>query len=140
MATLADLNADLLAMVTTPLNSTGITWSVEADALTLDHRVPSDQVTLQIGSAIIAIDGDSNDSNLRAQAAITLNYNMDDVDANQTNWLEVELQIIMAVLVTKSTWRNLASVYEVQGTPEASFPTKVGDIVSVTVSSIVSLV
>ena len=139
MSTLANLNANLLTLVTSPLNATGLTWTQQAEALTRDHTVDGGEVVVQISSGIVLEDGDSNSNYTSVQALIELHYNASDSSSLQTAWLEVHLQSVLSALIVKTAWRSMSSVHEVLGTPEVSFPSKVGNVISVSVSALVKL-
>jgi hypothetical protein len=140
MATIEDLKDDLEALIATPLTATGLTYTSPNENMTPDHRVPPDEITLQIVTSLFRQDlSDSNKSYLAAEAVVTLNYNMEYDFAKQTTWLETHLHNILLVVLPKSAWRDLASVHEVIGGPEAGTPEKEGDIISVSVTAVVLL-
>lgn len=145
--TLTDLESQVRGLVSSLLDATGITWDDYGRRLDRVDRVPPGEARLQIASMYSTQNfADSNASYASAEVRVGIHYNATTQALHET-WQKTHLQNLLTGsgpthadgLLHRTGWRDLAAVYEVVSGPEAAFPERVGNVVTIEIVAIVDL-
>ena len=137
MATIATVRD---ALETAVLAGTSATLALRKP-LSKDARIPAGATYLRILAVAIGRDGDSNESRLVGQYAVTMTHYLAD-SLNENAYLVGDAATDQAVLMVEPFWRALAGVHHVFETPELTLPERPrpGNVVEYTVTTQLSIV
>ena len=140
---LASVEGAPLGIIDPLLTATGLTFAYSAQTLGDDFRVPAGEIVVQSSSMLMRhrADIDSNMGYAEAELRYALHYHATTA-ALQTTWLTTHLENILGGsnashhdggLLHVKSWLDTAGIHEVTGGPEASFPVKNGNVITVEV-------